>query len=141
MNLRRAIQCGALTCMITFAVPSVARADNDFSNQSRTTTCRRHSDDNSAANQLESDATSLPQQESFNGPDSRDTRHAFGHNAAWWYWFWYWHWHRSHCVPDPPAEVPEAPQALMLSGSAVITGGAATLIIRRRARNSAPAGT
>jgi hypothetical protein len=143
MNFRRAVQCGAVTCLMTLAVPSIARADNGVSNHSQTTTCRSRSDDNSTANQLESDTNALPQQESFNGHDSRDTRHGFGHNSTWWYWFWYWywHWHRNHCVPDPPADVPEAPQVLMLSGSAFLTGGAAMLIIRRRARNSAPAGT
>jgi hypothetical protein len=141
MNLRRAVQCGALTCLLTLAVPSVARAHDDRGGGSQTTHCFNQSERASTATEPSGNSNNLlAQQETDRGHDSRDTRHGFGHNSTWWYWFWYWYWrHRDHCVPDPPADVPEAPQVLMLSGSAVLTGGAAMLMIRRRSKNSAPA--
>lgn len=141
MNLRRAVHCGVLTCMITLAVPSVVHADNGLRNHTQTWPCNTQSQNVSSDSQVRiSSSDMMARQETDRGHDSRDRRAGFGHNSAWWYWFWYWYWrwHRDHCVPDPPADVPEAPQVLMLSGSAVLTGGAALLIIRRRARNTAP---
>lgn len=143
MNLRRAVQCGAITCMITLAVPSVASARDDRGEGSRTTHCFNHLAGASTDTHPSSSSNNvlLLQQENDHGQDSSDTRSGYGHNNAWWYWYWYWFWlwHRHHCVPDPPADVPEAPQVLMLSGSAALTGGAAMLVIRRRAKNGAPA--
>jgi hypothetical protein len=143
MNLRRAVQCGALTCMITLAVPSIAHADNNLGPHSQPTHCIRPSQSESTATQLSSTGNDLlAPRETDRGHDSRDNGYGYNRYDWFWYWFWYWYWHwyRDHCVPDPPADVPEAPQVLMLSGSAVLTGGAAMLIIRRRSRNAAPAG-
>jgi hypothetical protein len=136
MNLRRAMQCGALVCLITVAVPSVARANDDVVSHSRTTQCVKPSERAATATELPSSGNDMVlQQESDRGHDSRDRAHGYRYNLGWWYWFWYWYWHhRDHCVPvpDPPADVPEAPQVLMLSGSAALTGGAAVLINSRR---------
>lgn len=128
MNLRRAVQCGAFTCMIALAMPSVARADDDGRNQSNPPTCQTHDDDDSdddlVANELESSGTGFVlHEENDRGHDSRDDRN------------------EDDCPVAPPADVPEAPQVLMLSGSAALTGGAAMLIIRRRAKKAALATT
>jgi hypothetical protein len=138
MNLRRAVQCGALVCLITLAVPSIAHANDDLVSRSRTTQCVKPSERAATVTELPSGGNNMIlQQESDRGHDSRDTADGYRNNLGWWFWFWYWYWywhHRDHCVPAPPADVPEAPQVLMLSGSAALTGGAAMLIIRRRSR-------
>ena len=138
-RFRRAVQCGAVTCVMTLALPQVARADNGVGDHWRTTYCNSHVEVASTGAQAASLDGDLPllQQETSREHDSRADGQGFNRfHPYWWFWHWFWYWHGRHCAVEPPAEIPEAPQVLMLSTTAVITGGAALLFRRRRSRSA-----
>lgn len=141
MRFRRAVQCVAVTCVMTLALPQVARADNGNGGGGhwRTTFCNTHLEVASTGAQPATLGSELAllKKETSREHDSRANGHGFNRfHPFWWFWRWFLYWLGRHCAVQPPAEIPEAPQVLMLSTTAVVTGGAALLIIRRRSRHS-----
>ena len=105
MNYRRMVQCGAISCLIALSLPQAVAAEHESQSNRETEAC--------------------------SADHSRDDRHeASERDRA--------HEHDSDddddCVITPPAEVAEAPMALLLPASAVLTGGAGVVLLRRRAR-------
>lgn len=112
MSYRRAVQCGAITCLMALSLPHVSTAMAESGR-----------DDTSDA-------------ENCSGAGAaRDDGHAAGERDV-------EHEHDSDdgvdddCVLVPPAEVSEAPKALLLPATAVVTGGVAVVIIRRRSKGA-----
>jgi hypothetical protein len=112
MSYRRAVQCGAITCLMALSLPHASTA---LAESGR--------DDTSDAEHCSGDGS------------GRDDRHDAGERDS-------AHEHDSDsgpdddCFPVPPAEVSEAPKALLLPATAVVTGGAAMLIVRRRSKGA-----
>jgi hypothetical protein len=155
MNCRRLVLCGAAACFVTLSVPRVAAADDGKQSIIDTTDCQApddsgegsHHDSHDSQDEFNSDDG----YDSYDGHDAgeRDRGHEYdGHDR--------YHrsrrhrrgpfhvrHHRDHhdgdddsCEVVPPAEVPEAPLALLLPASGVMTGSAALLVVRRRSRNA-----
>ena len=132
MSFRRVIQGSAITVLVFLCVPQAAWASTDDGHHDSTGTTSPES------TSPESDCAATGR--GSHGDDGHDAGER--DNA---------HEHEGHdlggasddakpsedaddCAVLPPAEVPEAPNALTLSASAAVTGGAAVLVLRRRSR-------
>jgi hypothetical protein len=143
MNYRRLMLCGATTCFMTLAVPHAAAADDGQHATTKTTDCQEvdntgngsHNDGHDGHDGH--DAGERDREHQYDGYNryQRSKRHRHGpvhvrhhpnhHNG-----------HDDDCVIEPPVEVAEAPLALLLPASGVMTGGATVLVVRRRSRNA-----
>lgn len=118
MDFRRTVACCSIMCLLALSMPHAAWAE-EGSDDSRTT-AECEPEDVATVTSGRGDSNSS-RDDSHEGLDSDDTGG------------------EEDCVLAPPADVPEAPKALLLSASAAVTGSAAVLILRRRARSSAGA--
>jgi hypothetical protein len=140
MNYRRLILCGATTCFMTLSLPHAAAADDGKRTTTQTADCEEgdNSGDSSHNDGHDGhDAGERDRDHEYDGHSKywRSKRHRHGpvhvrhhyeHHGE----------HDDDCVITPPAEVPEAPLALLLPASGVMTGGAALLVVRRRSKNA-----
>jgi hypothetical protein len=131
MNYGRALTCCVITGCLAFSSPAIATADDgqhEQKEQNEQLECDDGSPvvsigEQSGRNQLEvrSDHDEGPGHDARDGESRQDDEEDDGDDD---------------CVLAPPVDVAEAPMALMLSGTAAVTGGAAVLVIRRRTRRS-----
>jgi hypothetical protein len=138
MNYGRALTCCVVTGCLAFSLPAVATADdgqheqNEQNEQNEQLECDDGSsvvtiDQRSGSDRVEvrSEHDEGPGHDARDGEsDERDDDDSDEDGDD------------DDCVIAPPVDVAEAPMALMLSGTAAVTGGAAVLVIRRRARRS-----
>ena len=112
MNFRRFMQCGSVSFLLVLSLPQAALAvDDDGRPQSPAT------QDCNEADHRDADGHDA-------GERDREHEHAYSTEVE----------RDDDCEIAPPVEVAEAPKVMLLSASAVVTGGAAVLIIRRRSR-------
>jgi hypothetical protein len=127
MNYGRALACCVVTGCLALSLPAVATADDEQHEQNAQLECDDGSpvvtiDQRSGSDRVEvrSEHDEGPGHDARDGES--DERDDDGDD--------------DDCVIAPPVDVAEAPMALMLSGTAALTGGAALLVIRRRTRRS-----
>ena len=136
MRLRRLITCGAITfSFMTVALSNTVAAGDDNQKTTANHDCDAtdSSDDNSR--DVSHDAGERDRDHEHDGysEHERSKRHRHGpvHVRR-----HYGHGHDGDCEIEPPAEVAEAPLALLLPASGALTGGAAVLLVRRRNKNA-----
>ncbi len=120
MNYRRAVRCGAITCLMALSVPhvSTAVAESGRDDASDAKSC-------SGAGAARDDGHREGHDDGHDAGE-RDAAHEHDSDGE----------ADDDCVIVPPAEVSEAPWALLLPATAVVTGGAAVLIIHRRSKGA-----
>jgi hypothetical protein len=137
MNYRRLILCGATTCFMTLALPHAASADDGKRTTTETKDCQEGDNSGDSSHNDGHDAGERDRDHEYDGHGKNwrskrhrrgpvHVRHRYEHH----------HGHDDDCVIEPPAQVPEAPLALLLPASGVMTGGAAVLVVRRRSKSA-----
>ena len=119
MNYRRALNCFTIACLLTLALPDRTSAAAGSGDSTAETECE-HDDQRTTTPNEREDRVASAQPTDENEHEGTDTTDA-------------------PCAP--PVSVAEAPTAWLLSASAALTGAAAVLILRRRARGALPAAT
>jgi hypothetical protein len=131
MMIQRVVRCCAVTCLLAITMPhaSVVLADEGRRNHSEVEECDEDdATSTSVEDRSESDRRGH-RSEHNEGPghDARDGERNDDDDDE---------GDDDDCIIAPPAEVPEAPQTLMLSASAIGTGAIAMLVLRRRAKST-----
>jgi hypothetical protein len=132
MNYRRVIQCCAITCLVAIALPHAAAADDGKRKTGATEDCQTSDSSSDDSHDADHDAGERDRDHEHDGHSKYERSKPHHHGAVHVRRrYEHHHGHDDDCLLVPPAEVAEAPFALLLPASGVLTG-AAVLLVRRR---------